>query len=58
MFGLPPPKHGPISSEKRAFETAMELQAPWVNGLADGLLVGEIATVRRVAAALRRKLEG
>jgi DNA-binding MarR family transcriptional regulator len=42
---------------KRAFEAAMELQAPWVNDLADGFLVRDIATVRRVAMALRKKLE-
>ncbi len=42
---------------KRAFESAMELQAPWVNGLSDGLSVKEIETVHRVVAALRKKLE-
>ena len=42
---------------KRAFEAAMELQAPWVNGLSDGLSVKEIETVHRVATALRKKLE-
>jgi hypothetical protein len=35
----------------------MELQAPWVNGLSDGLSVKEIETVHRVATALRKKLE-
>lgn len=43
---------------RRAFEAAMELQAPWVNELADGLLVKDIGTVRRVVTALRMKLEG
>ena len=43
---------------KRAFDAAMDLQAPWVNELADGLLVKDIATVRRVVTALRMKLEG
>jgi DNA-binding MarR family transcriptional regulator len=43
---------------KRAFETAMELQAPWVNSLSDGLSVKDIETVHRVATALRKKLEG
>ena len=43
---------------RRAFDAAMELQAPWVNELADGLLVKDIATVRRVVTALRMKLEG
>jgi len=41
---------------KRAFEAAMDLQAPWVNDLADGLSVRDIATVRRVVTALRMKL--
>ena len=43
---------------KRAFEAAMDLQAPWVNDLADGLSVKDIGTVRRVVMALRKKLEG
>jgi DNA-binding MarR family transcriptional regulator len=43
---------------KRAFDAAMDLQAPWVNELADGLLVKDIGTVRRVVTALRMKLEG
>src|SRR5271166_5993158 len=42
---------------KRAFEAAMELQAPWVNDLSDGLSVKEIETVHRVVTALRKKLE-
>jgi len=41
---------------KRGFEAAMELQAPWVNGLSDGLTVKEIETVHRVVTALRKKL--
>ena len=43
---------------KRAFDAAMNLQAPWVNDLAHGLSVRDIATVRRVVAALRKRLEG
>ena len=43
---------------KWAFDAAMDLQAPWVNELADGLLVKDIGTVRRVVTALRMKLEG
>jgi DNA-binding MarR family transcriptional regulator len=43
---------------KRTFEAAMELQAPWVNSLADGLSVKDIETVHRVVTALRKKLEG
>src|SRR5581483_10963112 len=42
---------------KRAFEAAMELQAPWVNGLSDGLSAKEIKIVHRVIVALRKKLE-
>ena len=42
---------------KRAFDAAMDLQAPWVNDLADGFSVRDIATVRRVIMALRKKLE-
>jgi DNA-binding MarR family transcriptional regulator len=42
---------------KRAFEAAMDLQAPWVNDLADGFLVRDIGTVRRVIMTLRKKLE-
>jgi DNA-binding MarR family transcriptional regulator len=42
---------------KRAFDEAMELQAPWINDLADGLSVRDIATVDRVVKALRAKLE-
>src|SRR5262245_9837316 len=43
---------------RRTFEAAMELQAPWVNDLSDGLSVKEMETVHRVATALRKKLEG
>ena len=43
---------------KRAFEAAMDLQAPWVNDLADGFLARDIGTVRRVMIALRMNLEG
>lgn len=43
---------------RRTFEAAMELQAPWVNGLSDGLSVKDIQTVHRVVTALRNKLEG
>jgi DNA-binding MarR family transcriptional regulator len=41
-----------------AFDAAMRLQAPWIDGLADGLLVKDIKTVHHVITALRRKLEG
>ncbi|HZZ89503.1 MAG TPA: MarR family winged helix-turn-helix transcriptional regulator [Caulobacteraceae bacterium] len=40
----------------RAFEAAMRLQASWMNDLADGLRVEDLATVHRVATALIAKL--
>ena len=43
---------------RRTFDAAMDLQAPWVNGLSDGVLVKDIETFHRVIAALRKKLEG
>jgi DNA-binding MarR family transcriptional regulator len=43
---------------RRAFEAAMNLQAPWVNGLSDGLSVRDIETVHRVITTVRKKLEG
>ena len=43
---------------RRAFEAAMRLQVPWINGLSDGLAVKDIEAVGRVVAALRQKLEG
>jgi DNA-binding MarR family transcriptional regulator len=42
---------------KQAFEAAMQLQAPWVNKLSDGLQVKDIETTHKVMTALRRKLE-
>ncbi|MBB4380973.1 DNA-binding transcriptional regulator, MarR family [Bradyrhizobium sp. Rc3b] len=42
---------------RRAFEAAMALQAPWVNGLSEGLTVKDLQTVHRVVADLRTKLE-
>ena len=35
----------------------MRLQAPWINGLSEGLLVKDIKIVHQVITALRRKLE-
>lgn len=43
---------------RQAFDAAMRLQAPWINNLADGLLVKDIKTVHQVIMALRRRLEG
>jgi hypothetical protein len=35
----------------------MRLQVPWINNLADGLLLKDIETIRRVMTAVRKKLE-
>jgi DNA-binding MarR family transcriptional regulator len=43
---------------KRNFEAAMELQAPWINSLSDGLPVRDIETVHRVIKALQTRLNG
>jgi DNA-binding MarR family transcriptional regulator len=42
---------------RRAFKAAMNLQAPWVNSLSDGLLAKDIETVHRVVTAVQKKLE-
>jgi DNA-binding MarR family transcriptional regulator len=42
---------------RATFDAAMRLQAPWVNRLAEGLPVEDIATTHSVMSALRRKLE-
>ena len=41
---------------RKAFDAAMRLQTPWVNGLAAGLSVADIETMGAVARALREKL--
>ena len=41
-----------------AYDSAMRLQAPWINNLADGLPVEDINTMHGVITALRKKLEG
>ena len=43
---------------RRTFEAAMDLQAPWVNNLSDGLPVKDMQAVDRVMTAMRKKLEG
>jgi DNA-binding MarR family transcriptional regulator len=43
---------------RQAFDAAMRLQAPWINGLSDGLLVKDMKAVHHVITTLRRKLEG
>ncbi|RZN09399.1 MarR family transcriptional regulator [Bradyrhizobium genosp. SA-3] len=42
---------------RRAFDAAMALQAPWANGLSEGLAVKDLQAVHRVVTALRKKLE-
>ncbi|AMA57825.1 MarR family winged helix-turn-helix transcriptional regulator [Bradyrhizobium sp. CCGE-LA001] len=42
---------------RRAFDAAMALQTPWVNGLSEGLSVKDLQTVHRIVGALRAKLE-
>ncbi len=42
---------------ERAFNAAMELQAPWINHLTEGVTVKDLETVQRVFAALRTRLE-
>jgi DNA-binding MarR family transcriptional regulator len=42
---------------RQALAAAMVLQAPWVDGVSDGLLVEDIETAHRVVMALRHKLE-
>ncbi len=42
---------------RATFDAAMRLQAPWVNRLAEGLPVEDIATTHGVMTALRRTLE-
>ena len=42
---------------RHAFEAAMRLQLPWVNGLSDGLSMKDIETVSRVVSTLRGRLE-
>jgi DNA-binding MarR family transcriptional regulator len=43
---------------QQAYDAAMRLQAPWINGLADGLAVKDIRIMHRLIVALREKLEG
>ena len=43
---------------KRAFDTAMRLQTPWINQLSEGLRVADIETTHSVITAVRQKLEG
>ena len=42
---------------RRTFDEANRVQAPWANGLSEGLAIKDIDTTRRVVAELRKKLE-
>jgi DNA-binding MarR family transcriptional regulator len=42
---------------KQVFDAAMRLQAPWVNGLSEGLSVKDVETTHRVMLALRDQLD-
>lgn len=42
---------------RRTFDAAMALQAPWINGLSEGLSVKDLQAVHRIVTALRKKLE-
>jgi DNA-binding MarR family transcriptional regulator len=43
---------------RKTFEAAMRLQAPWADGLAEGLRVEDLETAHRIITALRKRLEG
>jgi DNA-binding MarR family transcriptional regulator len=42
---------------KQTFDAAMRLQAPWINGLAEGLSAKDLQTMHRVILGLRQTLE-
>lgn len=42
---------------EKAFESAMELQKPWVNQISNGLKVKDIEAMHNVVNALRKNLE-
>ncbi|MDP9993338.1 DNA-binding MarR family transcriptional regulator [Variovorax boronicumulans] len=42
---------------KQVYTDAMALQAPWINGLSDGIDVDDIQTMQKIMASLRQKLE-
>jgi DNA-binding MarR family transcriptional regulator len=43
---------------RRAYDAAMGLQAPWIDGLSEGLSLNEIETAHRAILALRENLSG
>jgi DNA-binding MarR family transcriptional regulator len=42
---------------KQVFDSAMSLQAPWINKLSEGIQVKDIETTHSVLTTLRKKLE-
>jgi DNA-binding MarR family transcriptional regulator len=42
---------------RQTFDAAMRLQAPWIDGLSDGLSVKEVETAHRIIGTLRQRLE-
>ncbi|MFZ5709462.1 MAG: MarR family winged helix-turn-helix transcriptional regulator [Pseudomonadota bacterium] len=42
---------------RRTFDAAMRLQAPWINGLSEGLPIKDVKAFHRVIMVLREKLE-
>lgn len=43
---------------RKTFDEAMRLQAPWSDGLAEGLSIKDLKTAHRVILALRQNLSG
>lgn len=44
-------------SGQKAFTSAMELQAPWVNQLSEGLSVKDLETMHRMISTMKERLE-
>ncbi len=42
---------------RRAFESAMNLEAPWISRISDGVAMKDLDAMRRVIGALRNSLE-
>ena len=42
---------------RKAYDSAMKLQAPWVNRVTDGVPLKDLTAFKRVILALRKKLE-
>jgi len=43
---------------KQTFDSAMRLQAPWINRLSEGVTIKDIQTFHRIIVTLRQRLEG